>query len=247
MFVSRGRGVPPLFDLLCPRESLKQGLRPPSWLLTLTCYLDALSVSKSMPNLACLGLGLWSGFCLSRCRGSHLLLLIHTVGRSCAHAGGFGMLSVCALGHFSVAGMFRACLCWVFVSIAGRRLLMYGAVVVPSVFPLVLLLALGLAHVAVRPFACACTYACLCVLFCLLVEWDVLLSGGPRRSLGEWVTSALPHPAHSHTCFWAPVKRFPPPFSASPAAWVFGRPAILNSWFPLFARLGLFALVALLG
>ena len=168
MFVSRGRGVPPLFDLLCPRESLKQGLRPPSWLLTLTCYLDALSVSKSMPNLACLGLGSWSGFRLSRCRGSHLLLLIHTVGRSCAHAGGFGMLSVCALGHFSVAGMFRACLCWVFVSIAGRRLLMYGAVVVPSVFSACTLTCTGTCSGCLRAF-CLCVHLCMSVRTVLLV------------------------------------------------------------------------------
>ena len=60
-------GAPPLFDLLCSREPLMQGLRPPSSPHSLICYPDALLVSKSVPPLACLGLGLWSGFCFSRC------------------------------------------------------------------------------------------------------------------------------------------------------------------------------------
>ena len=73
--------------------------------------------------------------------GSHLLLLIHTAGRSCARARGFCMLPVCAAGHFScghVSGMFVLSVCFN----SWPRLLMYGVVVVPAVFPLALLLAL---------------------------------------------------------------------------------------------------------
>ena len=141
-------------------------------------------------------------------------------------------------GHVCVGCLFQ-------LSMAGRRLLMYGAVVVPSVIPLVLLLALGLAHVAVRPFACACTYACLCVLSCLLVEWDVLLSAVLAVPLASG-SHRLCRTPHIHTHFLlGSRKKIPSAFqrfsccsSCSP---------ILNSWFPLFALLGLFALVALLG